>query len=248
MTQVGSAARPLAVRGLVADSFRLLKDHFGVLFVLALAPALIEEAVFLATMPSAPPDAAPEITSGLVFAAVASGIVSQIVVALVVLASIDAVVGRSRRLGAYVGVVMANLLPLLVLGTLLSIAAGIAALFFLIPGIYVYAQFLVWLPALLIERKGMGALSRAQALTRGHRWSLVGGLLLLLMAFLAAILLLGPLLAQVPTLAGGVVAALIASAVSAFSYAIIGIFVALVFLRLRFLEDATPAENIAASF
>lgn len=247
MTGPGSAAGGLQAQSALRESLRLLLANFPVLFGLALAPALLEEAALIAVLPPQQLEAQQTVTTALVIVGILSNLASHFIVALVTLAAVDCIAAHRRSLGAYVRIVADNLLPIFVLGAILSVVAGLAALFFVIPGLYVYAQFFVWLPCLMFERTGFGALSRAQVLTSGYRWRLVGALGTLILVFVGAVVLLGPLWTSLGQSYSGIVSAAVSSLFSAFSYAVIGVFGAVVYLRLRLLEDGTTPERIAAA-
>lgn len=88
-----------------------------------------------------------------------SAVAGQLVVALITLASVDALSGRERRLDAYFSIALGHLVPIVLVGIMLSVLAGLAAMVFVLPGIYVYAMFFVWLPCILYEGRGIGALA-----------------------------------------------------------------------------------------
>lgn len=244
----GGEGGKLMAQRVLGESLRMLFGNFGTLFTLALAPSLLMEAVFLAVadreMVAANPGA---LTPGIIWAALISSLAGQVIVALVTLASVDGAAGHMRSLDFYFRTALNNLLPIVVLGTIVSVLAGFAAMFFLLPGLYVYAVFLVWLPCILYEKLGYGALGRAQRMSEGHRWPLVGAIGALILIFLGVVILLGPVWAAIAAGAGGIIAALLSAAISALSYAIIGVFSALVYLRMRFLEDGTTANQVAES-
>lgn len=229
----------------LGESLRLLFRNFGTLFVLALAPALLIEAVFVAVAPDSSDAAPPEFGGGFLVATIVSAVAGQLVVALITLASVDALSGRERRLDAYFSIALGHLVPIVLVGIMLSVLAGLAAMVFVLPGIYVYAMFFVWLPCILYEGRGIGALARAQELTRGHRWPLIGAIASLILIFVGMIILLGPIWAAMSESGAAVIASALSGVLSAFSYAIVGTFGALVYLRLRFLEDGTSPEQVA---
>jgi hypothetical protein len=244
----GGIERRLMAQRVLGESLRLLFANLGTLFVLALAPALLmEAALLLATSASPDPQEAGTLPAGLIWVAILSSLAGQVVVALVTLAAVDCAAGWRRSLGAYVAIALRNLGPILVVGTVLSLAAGLATMVFVLPGIYVFAVFFVWLPCILFERQGLGALGRSQALTRGHRWPLVGAIGALVLIFVGLLVLVGPIWTSLAANTGGIIAALLSACLSALSYAVIGVFCALVYLRLRFLEDGTTPEQVAAS-
>jgi hypothetical protein len=247
MTGSGPTAGALQVQGALRESLRLLLANYRTLFVLALAPALLEEALLIAVLSPQQLEAQQTVTTGLVLVGIFSNLASHFIVALVTLAAVDCVTARERTLGTYLRIVGSNFVPILVLGAIVSVVAGLAAIFLVIPGLYVYAQFFVWLPCLMFERTGFGALARAQALTRGHRWQIVGALGTLLLVFVGAVIVLSPLWSAVGQSYSGMLSALVSSLFSAVSYAVIGTFGAVVYLRLRLLEDGTTPDRIAAA-
>lgn len=238
----GTANRPdksTRILPLIGTSFRLLFANFGILYPMAFAPAILADAAFLAVMPeSEVTDPRAILTAGFFVVMALVSVLTYIMMALVILAANDRIEGRHSSLEDYVRSVFSNIVPILLSGTLLSIAIGVALLFFVLPGLYVTAQFVVWLPCILLERAGMGGLSRAQALTRGHRWPIVGALLVI-SVFIVAINLLGEPLIMLAYGAGGaatIFGALVSAAVQAFSYAIIAIFMTLTWRHLVALE------------
>lgn len=246
----GGGERRLMAQRVLGETLRLLAAHFGTLFALALAPALLMEAAFLLISPPLVLEADVEAGSfpvGIYWAALLSSLAGQVVVALVTLAGIDCAAGQSRSLDSYVRIVLRNLVPIVLVGMGVSLAAGFGAMFFVLPGIYIYAVFFVWLPCILFEGLGFGALARAQALTRGHRWPLMGAIASLILIFIGAIVLLGPVWATLAGDVGSILAALISAALTALSYAVLGIFSGLIYLRLRYLEDGTTPEQVASA-
>jgi hypothetical protein len=234
----------LGATRLISASFRLLFEHFGVLFPLAFAPALLLEAVNLAILPQ-DADGRPPGGAAFFVAYLLSTLVGYLVTAAMCLAALDAVIGSRHTLGEYVGRATRNLLPIVVLGTAVSLAAGIAALFFIVPGLYVLAQFFVWVPVLVFEDAGLGALGRAQALTKGHRWPLVGAMVLLVLLVVAASMAVVPLLAAAAAAPGNLLFALGAAAVQAIYFALVGIYVALVYVRLREIKEGLAPRDLA---
>lgn len=237
----------LGATRLIGDSFRLLFAHFGILFPLALAPVLLVQAALVVALPEADPTTTGvAVTPGLLIVSLLSTLVGYLVMAMLCLATLDCVAGGRRGLGAYLRGSAAHLVPLFVLGTILSIAAGLATVFFLIPGLYVLAQFLVWVPTVVIEGRGMRGLGRAQSLTGGHRWPLVGALVILMALMVGGLLITIPVFAMAAGGAGELIVSLGGAALEALFYAVISIYATLVYLRLRQFEDGTGAAEIAA--
>jgi hypothetical protein len=248
MRQAPGGEGKLMAQRVLGESLRLLFANLGTLFLLALAPALLIEAGLLLAASLIPEtQEAGTLPPGLIAVALAGSLAGQVVIALVTLAGVDRVAGRTRSLDAYVAIAMRHLLPILVIGTLVSVTAGLAAMVFVLPGLYVYAMFFVWMPCILYEGQGFGALARAQALTRGHRWALMGAIGALVLIFIGVLVLAGPLWTALSAGVGSLFAAMLSAGLSALSYAVIGVFGGLVYLRLRYLEDGATPEQVAGS-
>jgi hypothetical protein len=237
----------LGVLGLIGRSFRLFAANLGFLFPLAFVPALALSAVTYLAVDGGGADAGPQAvggTAGLVVLLL-NLMVGFVVTGVMCLARIDAALGKRHTVGEYLGQTMRHLGPIVVLGTLLSVATALGTFLVLLPGLYVAARFLPWAPAIVFENEGWGGLGRAQALTEGHRWPLVGGLLLLGVLVIGLLVVSGPILF---TAAGaGVLSVLIEAVLTGLYYALIAVFSAVVYLRLREIRDGiTPAE-VAAS-
>ncbi len=237
----------LQAQRLVGESLRLVFGNLGTLFILALAPSLIIEAALLAVAPESGAGPEPEFGMAFVVATLLSGLAGQVVVALVTLMTVDRLTGRTRSLDQYFGIVIQRLFPIFLVGLAVSLVVGLGAMAFVLPGIYVYAMFFVWQPCMLFEGQGFAAMSRARMLTRGHRWPIIGAIVALFLLMLGSVILLRPLWTALPDGGFGVLAPLLRGLYSALSYAVAGAFGALVYLRLRFLEDGTLPEQVAAS-
>lgn len=230
---------------LIGDSFRVLFRNFGIFFPLAFAPALIVEALNIALIPGA--GDVMDITLGALIASLLGALVGYLVVALLCLATLDALTGTRRGLDAYIRTALPHIVPLFVGGIVLSIATAVALLFFVLPGLYVLAQFLVWVQAVVFEGAGMGALGRAQALSKGYRWPLVGALIVLSLLFAGGMLVALPIVAVGDAGPGGLIAALVSALIVAFVNALAAIFTTLVYLRLREIRDGARPQDIAAA-
>jgi len=241
-----TATRPtLGALKLLGDSFRLVVGNFALLFPLALAPALLVEAMLLAVIPAEPPAPGGMLGPSMLFASLAATVVGYMVTAVLCLATVDILAGRRRSLGAYFSVATRNIVPLVVIGTLLSIAVLIGILALIIPGLYIYAQFFVWIPCIIFEGGGMSGFGRAQALTNGHRWQIIGAMMVMGVLFLGFFLVVAPFFAIGMDGTSTLATALVSAVLQAVTYAIFAVFTTLVYLRLRGFEDGTDAEALS---
>jgi hypothetical protein len=90
----------------------------------------------------------------------------------------DVYLDQPPTVGGSLGFAARRLGALFLLEILLAIGLGIAFLFFIVPGIYLYAAWAVATPALLIEGlRAPGSLGRSYRLVRGRWWQTAGILL-----------------------------------------------------------------------
>jgi hypothetical protein len=225
-----AAPSPLGATRLIGAAFRLFFANFTVFFPLAFAMGLLQEALLVPLRPSEPGTVGSVLA--LSFLSVPLGLLA---LALMVSVARD---HDTLSLRQHVDRVLRRLLPLIVLGLAISIASGLGLMLLVVPGLYVMARYQVWLPCLLFEDLGYGALGRAEALTQGHRWPLVGALLILALLSLGITLLVAPLVVSGFAGPDTLFAALIGSLMVAIELPVFACYLALLHRRLRDIEDA----------
>lgn len=230
---------------LVRRSLRLVYEGFGFLFPLGFVPSVALSLLTYTAMggPSEPmsPDLA---TSPLFFATLAINIVGGVLVTGVMcLAALDVALGKRHSLSEYAGQALRHLAPLIVLSLLVSIAIGVGATLFVLPGLYLAARFLPWTQAALFENAGWGALGRAQELTEGYRWPLVLAIATVGLAALVVLVAAGPLMAM--AMDSLILASLVEAAFTALAYALIAAFSGLSYLRLREIKEGVSPLDVA---
>jgi hypothetical protein len=231
------AGEPLGAMRLLGDSFRLFFAEFGVLFPLALALALIQEAGFVALQPAEGEAAGVVLLS---FFGMLSGFPA---LAIVMLVARDRVEGLRTGLGDHARTVLHALVPMLVLGVAVSLAGGLGLLLLVIPGLYVTARYLVWLPVVVFEGAGMASLGRAEILTRGYRWPLVAALAMFGLLSLGIVMLVSPLMAGAAAGPGTLMISALSALVTAVDYGVFASFLALTYRRLTALDAAGVAAG-----
>lgn len=193
--------------------------------------------------PDAPRLGALGLSEGLVL--LASILAGFLIGGVLSLASIDIAVGKRHAIGEYLRQALRHAGALIVLGVLVSLATAAAAVVLILPGLCVAARFLPYVPAIVFENAGRSGLGRAQALTEGYRWPLVGALLLLVLASVAISV---PSI-LVSTMTGSeIVAILVETLAQSVIYCLSAIFSALVYLRVRAIKEGATQAEIAANF
>ncbi|MHA3976425.1 hypothetical protein ACW9UR_01955 [Halovulum sp. GXIMD14794] len=258
-----SPQQPLGIGQLVTSTFGLLFRHIGLFLGIALLPSLLQALIQLLAFPSDFGDVNAEIDPGMlattIFVVVAvSLVISLLTMGAITLAAYDARVGRPIRVGSYVGRTLAAAPAIVVLGLVLYIFMSIGFLLLVIPGLYLMARYWVLSPVILVERSGFRGLSRTAELTAGYRWPILGAaILMFLVLFLISLVLTavlgvaaapGPLGAGAFLTPGYAVILLVQALSAAIQIALLSIFTALVYARLREIKEGLGMEDLASVF
>lgn len=166
----------------------------------------------------------------------------------------DARAGRRRSVADYLRAAPFGIVPIVVLTIVVTIAATIGFALLVLPGLWLYGVFAVFIPAIVIEQAGFRALGRSAELTKGYRWPIVGLFLVILAIAIVAAIVLGFLLAVPIGLLGAadggpnVVTTLLAIAVDAFvnslAYGFAAIVSVLLYDRLRILKEGGDPAGV----
>lgn len=175
------------------------------------------------------------------------------VTAAVVYGTYQDLCGRHATLGNSLRRGLPLVLPVAGIAITVGVAAGLAAIALVIPGLIVMTMYLVAVPAAVIEKKGvMDSLKRSAELTKGFRWQVFGAYILLTFvnmgvasAFVGGLFALG-----VTTSSEGIGSSihsgsfLLDSVITAFS----AVVYAVIYNDLRIAKEGGNAEQIAAVF
>jgi hypothetical protein len=251
---------PLGALALVGQSFRVLFAHFGFLFPLAFLPALTLAILSWIADPTAPamePGVGPGMMEGpmmvsggaaalVLFAFLVNVLVGFAVTGVMCLAALDAILGKRHSVGEYVAQTLRHIVPIVLLGALLYVVAGLAFALLVVPGLYVLARFLPWVPAIVFENAGWSGLTRGQELTEGYRWPIAGAMLLFGLLGIGLALLVAPVAVAAGALSP-LVLVLVEAVATAVCYALSAVFTALVYARLREIGEGVSVADIAAT-
>jgi len=118
------------------------------------------------------------------FSSILGLIVASIVQAALTRATVSASEGVRASFGESLATALRVVLPLIGLTILFSIAIGVGFVLLVVPGIILLTMWAVAIPALVIERDGIGgAFRRSAELTNGARWKIFGLFLVLLVIY-----------------------------------------------------------------
>lgn len=239
------SSQKLGAGRLVGATFRSYFQNFGRLFLIAIIPALVVNVLaswfsarYFASFMANPNDPMAIFNLDyfmLIFAPTILGILVQ---AFILLAAADVLQGQAIRVGNYVNRILTMIVPLLVVSILVYLGVVVGVMLLIVPGLWLAAYWSVFLPALLVEERGFGAMGRSAQLTEGYRWPIVGaGILILLVVYVLSIvsgLVAGyGMMADPSTMAQfSIVGTILTSLVAAVSYGVMALFQLLLFTRL----------------
>lgn len=136
-----------------------------------------------------------------------------------------------------VGQILSSVAPRLVAIILLTFVVGILVfiglIFFIIPGVILTLMWIVSIPSMVVEEKGVfDSMSRSSELTKSNRMRIIGVGLVVLLAYVV-IFIVAALFAAISPIVGAI--AIIAAGVLLYPY--ISIISAVLYYRLRELKD-----------
>lgn len=195
-----AALRPLSTGELLDRTFSLYRSHFGLflgIFALPYMVVLAFQLVGLVFQSSAP--RLPNILLTLAWS-VGAGLLTLVVSAVSQAATVVAVsnflLGRPASVTDSFSAVKGEILGVLGLSLLVSVAAGFGFVAIIVPGVLLLIMWSLAVPVKVLEHKGIfDSMSRSMELTKGH-WGriFVIGLLILALKFGVSSLLQWPVL------------------------------------------------------
>lgn len=238
------------------EGFSLLSKHFAKVFlvgILTYALPIVIGAILLAVTTgfniATNPD--PTTIDSVWWSSFGIYMVITVIASLISFSMITEVVINERfALGGAFVRALKNLIPLIVISILLSLAIMLGMILLIVPGIIVTLMFYVVMTAYIAE-PGLGilgAFKRSRELTKGHRWGILA--IVLIVAICIAILnmiVALPLGLSAPGEAGPVVIALSAF-ISAVTTIISLVFTIAIYTSLRRAKDTHTPETVAEVF
>ena len=255
---------PLGVGTLISESFSLFFSRIVTMFKIIFIPILILGAIgawlsgpaMIASIGmvtgNIDPDLLVKLQNPGIFATyilpLIGVVLGSVLSGVVLLAAYDSTLNRTIDIPAYVNRTLAFIFPIVILSIVFAIIMYIGLFLLIIPGLYIAARFSVLVPAIIIDGVGWGGMGRAQDLTKGYRWPIVGALILIALAVLVVALVIAGITYLAYSLTGIVGYILIQAIGSTFTTGIMGCFSALLFARLKEIKEGVGMSDIATVF
>ena len=169
-------------------------------------------------------------------------------------AAVSSLNGKHAGLGECLSIGMSKFVPLLLLSIAAAVVIGLSFLLLIVPGIIVAVGLSVAAPVLVMEGKRVTeAMGRSFELTRGHRWAILGALVMFFLISAVSALLVGALGAALFIAAGIGVnsnfgAAALALARSMLPVILNSALVASIYYELRLIKEGVAPEALASVF
>lgn len=246
----------LGILAVLGESLSLFFRRFPLFFLIAVVPSLMLSMIGGWVNPpqvvTAPRpgigvlwqyDTAPELALLLL-----NMIVYLLVMGVTILAAYDSLLGRPVQIAVYLRRCLVALPAIVVLGLAFYLLMTVGFVFLVLPGLYVTARYAVFVPAILVDRAGFSGLGRAAALSRGYRWPIVGGLLLLILVYVGVSILIVLLIGRIGGMLGEYGFILVEAVTSPIINAYSAVFTALLYARLREIKEGLGIRDLAEVF
>lgn len=256
-TDIGAAHQPLGAGRIVSESFSIFFKNIIAIMVLGFVPILLQLVLsgLLVGWGTALGTDVPDFTGvagivGFVVVILLQFAFYGLLIAVLVQLAYDAKLERPKNIARYFSTGVRVAVPVIVLTMVVGILVGLGFMALLVPGAWLYAVFAVTVPAIVIERAGFGGMGRSRRLTKDYRWPVFGVLFVMLLCTMV----LGSISAAVPFLLGGggffgvTLMVLVNALVSALSYGLSAIAVALIYARLREIKEGVPVDRLSEVF
>ena len=159
-------------------------------------------------------------------------------------------VGKKANLGSVLAHALGNCIPVLVISVIVAVLTGLLSLLLIVPGIMFMLASYVAIPAYVGQPDlGLwGAVKRSFELTRGHRWGILGLLIVLGLAAGAIGGALGGTAGMIILSTNTLPFSIVQGLINGLSSVVSQIFVAAIYVCLRQAKDKTMPETAAAIF
>ncbi|MBU6337985.1 MAG: glycerophosphoryl diester phosphodiesterase membrane domain-containing protein [Acidobacteria bacterium] len=201
MTTAGSSPGHIDIGGILSEATDTWKKSFATIWVIALI--LIVPVAILGYF------ATKSMIINIIYA------IAALVVSLYLQGVLSRIVQDVREdgkvdwsVGELLKSINPKLLPLLGLSIVVGILVTIGLIFFIIPGVILALMWLVAVPVMIIEDKGVfDSMSRSGELTKSNRWRLLGLIIVIYIGVFVVFFIAGLIAAVLPIL--GVIAVIV---------------------------------------
>ena len=253
-TAVAAVASPFSIGQVVSRTFSVLGRHFLLFFGLAVLAILPSEFMAFVMQPGAGglPFFGAAYWATFILSMLVSVIMSVLLSAVLTYGTVMDLSGRQASFGEALGVAVRLFFPLIGLAIISSFGVGFAFLLLIVPGLMLMTAWIVAVPVRVIEgTEVFDTFSRSAELTRGHRWSIFGLLVVYFIVAIVVSLIARPLLVGVSAAHIGGIAPLyfiVDGVIRTFTTVISATGVACLYYELRSSKEGIGPDQLASVF
>jgi len=195
-----TAAVQFSIGRVIGDSIGIYARNFVSFSVLALVIGLLDLLVDIFYVAPAQAAALGQVD----FVPIAVGflvatLTSSLTQATIIYGTLQDLRGSRAGIGDCISRGLASIIPVIVASIIMSVAVGLASLLLIIPGIILTLIWWVYVPVIVVEGKSItDSFGRSRDLTRGHRWAILGLVIIVIVLSVAV----GYLITVVSTVVG----------------------------------------------
>lgn len=163
--------------------------------------------------------------------------------------------GREADLSHSLMLALRLLIPIVLASIIIALLTVIGFMFLIVPGIMIYCAFIVTIPALIEERRGIfGSMKRSRDLTRGSRKRIFVLLVVfwvfqvIITTVLNAIAGVSPMGTYAGDVPDPILAGTVAAIGSGLSSVIVAVSTAALYVELRTVKEGATTDDLAAIF
>ena len=254
---VAEAGANFDIGRVIQRTTALVGRNFVPFFVLALVltglPSLLLQ-VAMPRDPTALQQAPGAYVASIIIGALVSVATGVILQGALTRASVDDLSGKGVQLGAAVSNAVALILPLIGLGLLVGLGAAVGFILLIVPGVYLLLCWMVASPVMVVERLGVTAsMQRSMQLTQGHRWAILGLVVLFFIAYMIVAAVVGAIvggsIGELANPAGPPLTFLIIMTLVSVVLSVVGtVGAAAVYFELRQIKEGVGVDELARVF
>lgn len=237
----------------IGDSLGVYARNFVSFSVLALVIGVLSLLVSMYHLSQSPQAAAGEMPdlSGAGIDVLVSMLVNALTQAAIIYGTFQDLRGSRAGFTDCISRGLASVVPVIVGSLFLAIGVGIGALLFIIPGIILALMWWVYIPGIVVEGKGIfESFGRSRELTRGHRWHILGLLIVVVLLALAVGVVVGLVTVAIVTSSTdpGFFSVIAQYVIDALVTAFSAVLVAVGYYYLRAEKEGVDVNEIASVF
>ncbi|NOT40972.1 MAG: hypothetical protein HOP13_10805 [Alphaproteobacteria bacterium] len=242
----------------IQRTMALVGRNFIPFFVLALVLTGIPSLLLQVAMPADPTaiqQAPGAYMTSIIIGALVSVATGVILQGTLTRAAVDDLSGKGVQLGSAISNAIALILPLIGLGLLVGLGVGVGFIALIVPGIFLLLCWMVASPVMVVERLGViASMQRSMQLTQGHRWAILGLIVLFIIVYMIVLAVLGAIvggamLSDLASAAGPPLGFLIVMTLVGVVLSVIGtVGAAAIYFELRQIKEGVGATELAQVF